>query len=808
MVINFFKIAWRNLLKSKSLFLINTLGLTLGIASTLLIALFVSDELGYDQFNEKADRIVRVVIKGQMGGEIIKEAVSQAPVAPVLVDEFPEVEEGTRLRRMGYPLVVHNNDGHRENRFSYVDPNFFQIFSFPFIKGDPKTALTRPNTVVITEEQAHKFFGNANPIGKELELKEWEKSFTVTGVVQNIPQNSHLRFDMFASMLGWEHASANSWLESHYHSYLVLNQAANRTALEQKLEPLLNKYMGPQMKDAMGMSFEEFQEKGNALGMFLQPLTDIHLHSDFAELTNLAPGGNIKTVYSLGAIAIFILLVACINFMTLSTAAASRRSKEIGVKKVLGSQRNQLIKQFLVESFIMVLTGTLFAILLSLLALPLFNELTGKQLHVSQLINIQNTVFLVLFVFALSLIAGVYPAFVLSSFKPISALRNRSGNMGKTKNVRSALVVFQFSVAVSLIIATIVVKQQISFVLNKDVGYQKDNILVLKDTWKLGASEQAFKEELLKDPRVASISSSGFVPAGPTSDNITSIYPEDRSDELRRTVVYQVDEAYIPTMGMELVLGRNFSKDYNAEGTNLIINESSAKVLGFGSDAIDKTVTMSLDNNGTTRKYRIVGVVKDFHYSSLYQPVEPLIMVYEPNPGLLVRADAKDIGGLITSAETLWVKFKISEPFTYGLLDELYSEIYVRERKMGWVLQLFTILTIFIGCMGLFALATFSAEQRTKEIGIRKVLGATAAQMMTMLSKNFVKLVVISFAIAFPLGYYFMGLWLQDFAYRIQIQWWVFVLAGFFALGIAFLTISWQSLRVSRRSPVYALKNE
>ncbi|MEL6974525.1 MAG: ABC transporter permease [Bacteroidota bacterium] len=808
MTSSYLKIAWRNLNRNKSLFIINVVGLTLGIASVILISLFVLDELSYDTFHDKSDRIARVVLRGQMGGEIIKEAVSQGPVAQTLVAEFPEVEEGTRLRQMGHPLVVYQNEGFRENRFAYVDANFFKVFSFAFVKGNPATALTQPNQVVITETQAEKFFGDANPIGKVLELTEWEQQFTVSGVVEDIPQNSHLQFDLFGSMLGWEHSKTNNWLESHYHTYVVLRNPEDRVPLESKFPAVLDTHMGPQMVEAMGMSFAEFQEKGNALGIFLQPLTDIHLHSDFAELTNLSEGGNIKTVYAFSIISILILLVACINYVVLATAGASKRGKEVGVKKALGSDRSQLIRQFLLESFIGVSLAAVLAIVLVLIALPFFNTISDKALTLGQLISPQNILYLFVFVLLVAVLAGSYPAFFLSSFKPVQALKNKLGAAGKTKNVRSGMVVFQFAVAISLIIATLVVKQQMDFVLNKNVGFQKTRVLVLKDTWKLGEKEKAFKNELLKDARVKYVSNSGFLPAGPTSDNITSIYPENNSDALRRTTVYQIDENYLSTMGMEIIQGRNFSEDFEAESNKLIINETSAKILGFEGNAIDKLVSMTSGNSAEVEKYRIVGVVKDFHFQSLYKAVEPLIMVYQPNPGLIVKTATSDIAGLLQTTENLWNEFSPAEPFTYGLLDDLYNQIYVKEQKMGLVLQIFTFLSILIGCMGLFALATFAAEQRLKEIGIRKVLGASVAQVLHMLSKDFLKLIVVAFVVAVPLGYFLTQQWLQEFAYRIEMQWWVFGLSGVLAIVIALFTVGWQSFKVAIMNPVSVLKDE
>ncbi|WP_438426333.1 ABC transporter permease [Aquimarina macrocephali] len=808
MLKNHIKVAWRTLLKHKSLFTINILGLAIGIATALIIFLFVVDELSYDRYHKKADQIVRVVLKGKMNGELIKEAVTPGPVAYTLQEEFPEVLQATRIKSNGTPQITHKNNTFRDQKFAYVDPNFFQVFTLPLIKGDPATALLEPNTIVITQKLASKYFGNENPLGKILEFKEWDQHYKVTGVINEIPANSHFHFDAFGSMKGFADAKELKWIESGYHSYLLLDKRVDYRNVEEKLPKIVHKYMGPQIKKSMGMTFEEFNGKGNDIGLFLQPLTDIHLHSDFADATNLKPGGDIKTVYIFGAIAIFILIIACINFMNLSTAAASKRAKEVGVKKVLGSPKSQLIKQFLVESFIATMIAMVLALILVMISLPLFNDLSGKTLEVTYILHPKVLMYLLLLGIGISFLAGSYPAFFLSSFTPITALKNKLTNTGNSKGLRSGLVIFQFTISVGLILATIVVDQQMSFIQNKDIGYEKDQILVLRDSWMLGDNEKVFKEQLFKDPRVSNITMSGHIPAGPSYNHMSSIYPGQDSDAIRRTVVYNIDEHYIPTMGMQLIAGRNFDKEEGSETTNLIINETSARILGFTGNAIGEAVTMSIDNEGGTRQYSVIGVVKDFHFKSLHQTIDPLIMINEPSSGLIVRAKTSDIEGLITVAEDMWNDFKVNEPFNYGLLDELYNQTYLKEQKMGTILRVFALLTIFVACLGLFGLVTFTAEQRFKEIGIRKVLGSTVPQIIKMLSADFMKLVCISFLIAFPLGFYVMNTWLQDFAYRIQIQWWIFVLAGCLTLLIAFMTIGWKSFRAASMNPIKSLRTE
>ncbi|MDN5200989.1 ABC transporter permease [Fulvivirgaceae bacterium BMA10] len=804
---NNLKIGWRNLLKNKGLYTINITGLAIGIATCLIILLFVADELSYDRYNEKADQIVRVVLKGKMNGELIKEAVTSAPVAPTLQQEFPEILQGTRLRDYSTPRITYKNNTFRDSKVAFVDANFFNVFTLSFINGDPKTALKEPNTVVITQEEAIKYFGSEDPLGKILDLKEWPAQFKVTGVIDKVPVNSHFHFDLFVSMKGLNDAKEFKWLESNYHSYLLLDKNSDYNDLESKMPTFVEKYMGPQVKQALGISMVEFNEMGNEVGLFFQPLTDIHLYSDFASITELEQGGDIKTVYIFSAIAIFVLLVACINFMNLSTATASKRAKEVGIKRVMGSAKKQLLIQFLTESSISTILAMLLAFIIVLNVLPLFNSLSGKVLQVTHILNLQTLLYLLVFGIFISLLAGSYPAFFLSSFKPISALKNKL-TVTRGKGFRSGLVVFQFVISAGLILATLVVNEQMSFILNKNIGYDKDQLLVLRDSWMLGEKEVVFKEYFLNDSRIEGITMSGHIPAGPSNNNITGVYPDQNSDVFRRTIVYNIDDRYIPTMGMQLVAGRNFSEEYGQESSNVIINQTAVEVFGLGDNAIGKILKSTTDNEGGTENLTVIGVVKDFHFKSLHRPIDPLIMLKNPNSGLIVRAKTSDMPGLLDDMKKKWEEFNIEEPFTYALLDELYYKTYLSEQKMGTILRIFALLTIFVACLGLFGLVTFTAEQRVKEIGIRKVLGSTVVQIITLLSLDFLKLVCFSFVIAFPFGYYLMYKWLQDFAYRVEIQWWVFALSGLITVFIALMTICLKSAKVAIANPIDSLRDE
>lgn len=804
MIQSYFKIAWRNLTSNKELFLINIAGLAIGIASFLILILFVMDEISYDRYNEKVDRIARVVTKGKMGETFMNHAHTAAPIASVLVREFPEVLAATRLRKVESPKIDFKNKTFRDSKVAMVDPNFFEIFTLPFIDGDEKTALKEPNTIVITQEEAVKYFGDENPLNKVLLYGESGQQFRVTGVIEKVPDNSHFHFDLFITSAGVGYARDDNWTSSDYHTYILLSDKSTFKDFEAKLPPIVEKYMGAQIEREIGIPFTEFIEKGNEFGLFVQPLADIHLYSDIASETEIEPGGDVKKVYIFGLVAIFMLIVACINFMNLSTATASKRAREVGIRKVLGSKKEQLVAQFLTESLLTTIVATVLGFLIVIVMLPLFSDLSGKELPISYIFShkvLAGILFLILFI---SLLAGSYPAFYISSFKPILALKSKFMGSGKGNGIRSGLVVLQFVISSGLILMTFVVGRQMKFIENKDVGYDKEQILVLRDTRFLGNNQVAFKNQISNDPRVQSISNASYVPVGTTSESGSGIFVDQKFN--RVISVYNVDEQYIPTMGMELKKGRNFSKEFGADSLNIVINETAASTFGFGDNAVGKI--LSRETPFGMENLRVIGVVKDFNFRTLHQKIDPLMMVYNPFGGLIVRAKVSDMSGLIESISTKWKNFKVAEPFSYTILDDSFNQAYLKERRMGLILQIFAILTIFVACLGLFGLVTFSAEQRFKEIGIRKTLGSTVTQIVSLLAKDFVKLVFISFLVSFPIGFYLMDQWLQDFAYRIDIPWWVFMLTALITVVIAFFTISYRSIRAANANPIESLRAE
>lgn len=806
---NYFKIAWRNLSRNKGFSAINIFGLAIGIATCLVIMLFVVDELSYDRFHEKSDRIVRVLFRGSVQGEKMNEASVMPPVAHTLLAEYPEVEEATRMKDYGKPKITYGEKVFRDNSFAFADSNFFQVFTLPLIKGDPATALTQPNMVVISQTTAQKLFGKKDPIGQVLHFKDFNASLQVSGVMADIPENSHFHFDLLASMASFPDANINSWMVSDFHTYLVLPKGYDYKKLETKLPQVVQKYMGPQLQQAMGISLAQFREAGNDLGLYLQPLSEIHLHSEARN--DLEPGGDVRYVYLFGAIALFMLLVACINFMNLSTAGASKRTKEVGVRKVLGSGKTHLVRQFLTESFLLSLLAMALALVLVIVALPFFNQLAGKQLvfnFLSQPLLLPGMLLLTLIV---GVVAGSYPAFFLSSFNPVSVLKGIKGigtSGDKNLSLRSGLVVFQFMISIGLIIGTLVVYQQLQYIQNKEVGYEKEQVLILPEVSLLGNNLEAFRQQLLQDPRVLRVSTSGYLPAGASYNNNFFVNPADEVTQGVKTLRYDVDEQYISTLGMKILEGRNFSIQYGADSASAILNETAAKALGWRKDAIGKVIT-HYNNEGEKTSYRIVGIVEDFHFRSLHEPISPLVMVLGRQEGsVIVKAKTTDMGGLVANIQEEWTKFNAEEPFTYSFLDERFNQTYKAERKMGLILGIFAGLTIFVACLGLFGLALFTAERRTKEIGIRKVLGASVQNVVVLLSKDFIKLVLVALLLASPVAWYFMQHWLQSFAYRIHISWWLFIVAGMGAILIALFTVSFHAIKAAIKNPVKNLRTE
>lgn len=805
---NYFKLAYRSLLRHKTFSAINLLGLSIGITACLICLLYVKNEWGYDRFHEKADRIVRVVFQGNIQGEVLKEAHVMPPVAGVLVADYPEVMAATRIRLMGAPTITVDGYQFRNHQAAFVEANFFEVFTFPFLKGNPEKALSEPNSIVLSQSIAETYFGDQDPMGKIIWMNNGEDGFSVTGVMADMPHHSHFRFDMLASMSTFPEAGNPSFMVSEFYTYLVLPERYDYRKLEAKLPQVTEKYMGPQLQTGMGITLKAFEAAGNKIGLYLQPLTSIHLHSDLRG--ELGPGGDIRYVYIFSAIAVFMLLIACINFINLSTASGSRRAREVGVRKVLGAAQRQLRGQFLAESILLSGFALLLALVLLQLTLPVFNDFSAGQLGFSFSKTLWLLPVLILFGLGVGVLAGAYPAFFLSSFNTVNVLKGApTGQLGKRRiGLRSGLVVFQFCISIILIMGSMVVYSQLGYIENKDLGYDKEQVLVLPHVGQLGNNAETFRQQLLQDERVAHVSISGYLPSGPSYNNNYFVFPEEDPSLQIKTLRYDVDEEYLPTLGLELIAGRNFSEEYGSDDAAMLINETAAKALGWENDALGKRLTHS-NNEGERTVYKVIGVVKDFHFRSMHEHIAPLVMTLgSGNGAVIAKIKTDQVTGLLQSIKDKWTSMAVDEPFAYSFLDDRFYQTYAPERRMGKVITIFSGLTVFIACMGLFGLATFTTKQRTKEIGIRKVLGAEIAGIVLMLSGDFLKLVVIAAICAFPISAWIMGAWLEGFAYRISIGPWIYLGAGMIATLVTFLTTGYLALQAARTNPVSHLRNE
>jgi putative ABC transport system permease protein len=809
MLKNYLKIALRNLLRHKGYSLINITGLAVGIACCLLILLYVQDELAYDRHHEKAEQIYRVVLDGRLADKDFHFAVASAPLAVMLPKELPEVLASTRLQNRAGILVRHGEKRFTEDRIFYADSTMFGVFTMPLLLGNSQTALAQPNTIVLTAAMAAKYFGDENPIGKTLALDN--QNYQITGMMQDVPRQSHFHPDFLAAMATLSDSRDQSWLSNNFYTYLVLPANSDPKAFETKLAAVVKKYVDPQIKAAIGVGFDEFIASGGRYRYVLQRLTDIHLHSKLD--VEIEPNGDIKYLYIFSAIAVFILLIACINFMNLATARSANRAKEVGVRKVLGSLRTQLVQQFLSESMLISFIALLIAIGLVELLLPFFNNLAARHLQADFFSDNLARFGLIGFALLVGIIAGSYPAFFLASFQPVSVLKGKlSRRGGRSHWLRSGLVVSQFAISIALIVGTAVVHQQLQYVQSQNLGFNKAHVVVIQKASELGQQGQAFKQELLRYPNVLNASTSTEVPGRWFSN--TAVQPEGAPPDRLELVWYlAADDDFVKTLDMKITAGRNFSKAFSMDSSAVIINETAVKRLGW-TDAVGKKIVLRGRTPEESLKFTVIGVLKDFHFESLRQEIRPFALfpqsaLRERTPSFVaVRIRPQNLPATLAFLEDKWQEFVPHHPFEYSFLDADFEALYRAEQRTGKIFGAFSALAILIACLGLFGLASFMAVQRTKEIGVRKVLGASISQVVILLSKDFTQLVLIAIAIAAPVAYFAMNRWLQNFAYRIDIGWWVFALAGGLALLIAFITVSTQALKAALANPVEALRYE
>ncbi len=802
---NYLLIALRTLRKQAGYTMINVSGLAVGLACCLIIFLFVQHELSYDRHHEKAERIYRVGFDARLGDASFHAAVSPALMAETLLEDFPEVEQTTRLFAFtGTVRGRYDDRSFVEERFFFADSTVFDVFTLPLIYGSPQDALAEPYTLVLSETTARKYFGDRNPVGETIAINE--DDYRVTGVMEDIPEASHFHADIFGSMLSNARNLANTaWGSNNFYTYLVLPEGHDARAFEAKLGQLVEEYVGPMAQELLGLSFEDFME-ASGFHYFLQALPDIHLYHDLDY--EIEPGGNSAYVYALGAIALLILLIACINFMNLATARSAGRAREVGIRKTLGSERGQLIRQFLFEAVLMSTLALALAMAIVQVTLPLFNTLTGTTLDNAFLNNAGLLAGLVALAIIVGVVSGSYPAFFLSSFRPAVVLKGKMQQKGGGALLRNGLVVFQFAISIALMVCTGVVFNQIRYVQDKNLGFDKEQVLVLERARALGDQRDAFRQEVLALPNVELMSFTNDVPGDLMGDN--GYQKEDApSNEIESLRVMFADHDLAETLGMRLIAGRTFSRDMASDSNAVLLNQAAVNRLGWTADPLGKVLTQPSFDSSEMDRYTVIGVVEDFHFESLHQNIDPVAIHLADFYGYAaIRIAPGAIPSTLASIEQVWRGLVPSEPFQYTFLDQNFDALYAADRQTGRLFTTFAVLAILIACLGLFGLASFLIQQRTKEVGVRKVLGASVPGIVGLLSKDFARLVLIANLVAWPAAYFAMKAWLANFAYHIDLGVGLFVLAAAVALAIALLTVSYQSIRAATADPVKSLRYE
>lgn len=803
---NLIKVAFRNIWRKKLFSLINIIGLSVGIACFFLIMINVRHEFSYDKFQENSDRIYRVALERIYPDNVIFYAVIPYSIGDAMMADFPEVEQMTRILANRNPIMLgYQEKSYEEKKILFVEPNFFEMFSISLIKGTPESIFATPNSMVMTEETALKYFGDEDPVGKFITTPQGPA--LVSGVCENIPENSHMEFDFLVSLNLTGLQNRPNYVSFSVHTYVMLEEGISPGNVEAKMPGLVERYAAGPIQAQTGLSFKEYVAAGNGYNYFLQPLREIHLHSNLE--SEIKANGNITYVYVLIAIAAFLIIIACINFMNLATARSASRAREVGIRKIVGSTKKSLIRQFLFESLVMSLISVVVASFLVQLLLPIFNHFTQKQLEIQYLKEPFHVVFLLAVGIIVGLLAGLYPAFVLSSFRPVTVLKGRFTTSRSGTRMRNALVVLQFAISIICIAMTLIVYRQMDFMQKKDLGFDKENTIVIERAFTLRNQGEAFNQELRSLPGVVNAAGSNTLVSGGFYYGI--MFQAEGDPEVKTTRGMNIDEDFIDTMGLEIVQGRGFSREFN-ETRNVIINEATIKEFGWN-EPVGMKIRYLGEEDEPVGEYTIVGVVKDFHYNSLHSPINSFVLLGLPADqrifaNMQIKIQPNNIGETLGAIEQKWKEFNPKEPMSYYFLDDKLDEMYGNEKTSGQIFSIFSLLAIVIACIGLFGLSAYMAELRTKEIGIRKVLGSTSSNIVVLLSKDFAKLVVLAFVIAAPIAYYAMTRWLQNFAFRSPVHVWIFLLAGTAAVLIAQLTISLQALKAANTDPADALRFE
>ncbi len=810
MIKNNLKIAWRSLKKQPFFTFLNTFGLAIGMAGALLISLYIYDEFCYDKMFADTDCIHRLNVDVKFGGKAMELAVLTAPMAEAVQSDIPMVELTTRFRTQGGVLIKKSGTelNVKEQQSTYVDDTFFEMFGLELIEGDIKTALKDPNTLLLTKTAAEKHFGISNAMGQSMVLNNNEV-YTVTGILEDFPQNSFLRdHSVFMAMKGYEDAWVANWGSTNFQTYVKLIPDANIEDFQAPLQAIVESHVIPGVQKIFpGITLEQFIAAGNYMNFSTIALTDIHLSEN--RNGEISPNNSIQNVYILSFIALFLIVLASVNFMNLSTAGSLKRAKEVGIRKTLGSNKAGLIGQFLTESGLIAFLSLVLAIIIAAIALPFYNDLSGKELSIPYL-NPFFWLTLVASTILLGLLSGSYPAFFMSSFIPVKVLKGSGGGSIGGGKIRNSLVVFQFAISVFLIVSTLVVYQQLQFIQNKDLGFSKEQVLIVNDVYSVGEQMESFKQQVQQLGGVQGTTLSSYYPT-PSSRSNSSFFEEGITDQEKaiQMQTWGVDHDYVSTIGLEIIAGRDFDRQFSTDSAAMIINETALAVIGKSANEVLGMRFSSDLGTENPEMSTVIGVVKNFHFSSLKDDIGALSLSISDFAGsMAVKLNAGDFNNSIAQIEGVWNKVAPGQPFNYYFMDESFNNTYQAEQRLGTIFIIFTVLSILIACLGLFGLAAFNAEKRTKEIGIRKVLGASVPQITYRLSVDFLKLVGIAILVALPIGWFVMNKWLEDFSYRIEIPWWVYALAAFLAVAISILTVSYQSIKAAIVNPIKSLRTE
>ena len=811
MIKNYLIIAIRNLIKHKLFSFINMLGLAIGITCCILIILFVNYENSYDKYNEKANRIYRVVTSALMGNTKINSMYSSAVTFSKLLSDFPEVETGVKLLKIKTTPVLLGNKSFYESKIFAADNTFYDVFTIPLLHGDPKTALIEPNCIILSRDKALKYFGKTDVVGEYITINlpygKGNVNLKISGVSEIMPENSHFHYDMLISLTTFPRMLSNpEWWANNFISYLILKEGTSKFDFDNKLIAFNKKYMNAFNQKYMGeKSYDDWTAKGNYWTYYLQPVTNIHLNSHLDE--ELEPNGNSTYTYIFSVIGIIVLLIACINFINLSTARSSLRAREVGLRKVVGSSKNNLIFQFLLESTMISIFATIISLMMVEILLPYYREFVQKPIYINYLENISIVPGLILLGLFIGIISGLYPAFVLSSFKPVVVLKKNLVQKSNKINFRNILVLFQFVTSIFLIAGTLFVYLQLRYLQNKNLGFDKEQVLVIKNSNLIKQNMPTFKEVLKNNSSIAEVSSSTSIPGTPFYNHL---FRTDGIEPFQLSIGV-CDYNYQKTLKFEMLNGRFFSKEFPTDSYGVILNEQAVKLLGWD-DPLGKSINYSFNN---WRDYfHIVGVVKDFHYESLHEKIRPMALFlsggyfrWEDNY-ISVRVKTGNSSEIIKFIENKWDAFASGVPIEYSFLNEDYNNLYINEKQTEQLLAIFSLLAIIIACLGLLGLASYIVGIRTKEIGIRKVLGASVSGIVLSLSTEFIKWVILANIIAWPIAGFALSKWLQNFAYRIDLNWWVFILSGGIALMTALATVGFQVIKAATANPVEPLRYE